>query len=330
MSRPLARRQFLLTLAAAAPAALVGCSALGGSTATPAPTEGNPGGVESPDLVVGVLPIVGAAPLTLGVNEGLFQGAGLTLTPQPVQSGALSLPALVAGDFDVLFSNYVSPIAASARGIDVVIIAEASRAQPDNFGVMAMPDSTINTPTDLIGRTIGVNALNNIGTLTMSSVLRVNGVAPDQVTFVEIPFPEMATAIETGRVDSGFLPEPFLTTAKRALGVKTIFDPCSGPTADLPIDGYVVTREFARNNPNTVRAFQTALAQAQARAADRAVLEPLLVASARVDPEVAALLSTSAYPTTTNPTSIQRVADLMTEFGALEAPVDVSQLVVAT
>lgn len=333
MQRPLDRRQFLAVLAAAAaPAALVGCSALGGSTATaPEPGGGGAEGtspIEQPDLVVGVLPIVGAAPLTLGVNEGLFQQAGLTLTPQPVQSGALSLPALVAGDFDILFSNYVSPIAASAQGIDVVIIAEASRARPDNIGVVAMPTSPINTPVDLVGRTIGVNALNNIGTLTMSSVLGVNGVTPEQVTFVEIPFPEMATAIEAGRVDAGLLPEPFLTTAKRALGVKTIFDPASGPTADLPLDGYVVTRQFAEDNPNTVRAFREALAQAQERASDRAVLEPLLVQAARVDPEVAALLSASSYPTSVNATSIQRVSDLMTQFGVLPTLVDVSQLIV--
>jgi NitT/TauT family transport system substrate-binding protein len=325
----------LLSVAALAPAALVGCSALGGSSGTsgtqptPEGAAGGTGAVETADLVVGVLPIVGAAPLTLGVSRGLFTEAGLTITPQPVQSGALSLPALVAGEFDVLFSNYVSPIAASAQGIDVVIIAEASRALPDNFGVVALPDSPVNTPTDLIGRTIGVNALNNIGTLTMSSVLGVNGVTPEQVTFVEVPFPEMATAIETGRVDAGFLPEPFLTTAKRALGVKTIFDPCSGPTADLPIDGYVMTREFADANPGTVRAFRTALVQAQEQASDRAVLEPLLVEAARVDPEVAALLSVSAYSTSTNATAIQRVADLMTQFGALDAPVDVAPLVQA-
>jgi NitT/TauT family transport system substrate-binding protein len=326
VQKPLNRRRFLAALATigVVPPVLAGCSALGGGSAAP-PAAGD--GPESAELKVGVLPIVGAAPLTLGVKEGLFGGAGLTVTPQRIQSGALSLPGLIAGDFQVLFTNYVSAIAAVAQNIDVVIIAEASRAQPDNFGVVVKADSALDQPAALVGKTIGVNALNNIATLTTSSVLGVNGVTPEQVTFVEIPFPEMATALDAGRVDAAFLPEPFLTSAKRSLGVKTVFDPTSGPTADLPIDGYVVTRQFADENANTVKAFREALVEAQRRCADRAVLEPVLVEATGIPPENAALISASAYPTTINATSIQRVADLMLQFGAIKAPVDVSKMV---
>ncbi len=330
MQKPMGRRRFLTGLAAvaAAPSALTACSALGGSSEPAAPEGAPTGDLEKPALNVGVLPIVGAAPVTLGVRDGLFQQAGLTITPQRIQSGALSMPALVAGDFDILFTNYVSAVAAKSQGIDVVIIAEASRALPANFSIVALPNSPLDGPAALVNQTIGVNAQNNIATLTTSSALGVNGITPEQVTFVEIPFPEMATALEAGRVQAAFLPEPFLTRAKRALGVKTLLDPTTGPTADLPIDGYVVTREFAEANPNTIKAFRTALLDAQARSADRAVLEPLLIEATGVEPEIAPLISASSYPTTTNPTSIQRVADLMLQFGAIQQPVDISQMVV--
>lgn len=320
---PLDRRRFLaaLTASALAPGVLAGCSSLDAS-------RGGAGGVEVGTLRVGVLPIVGAAPLTLGVDRGSFTRAGLTVQPQRIQSGALSLPALVAGDYDVLFSNHVSAIAAKAQRIDVAIVAEASRALPGNFGVVALPDSPLDRPAALVGKTIGVNALNNIATLTISSVLAVNGVRPDQVRFVEIPFPQMAPALSARRIDAAFLPEPFLTTAERSLGVRTLFDPTSGPTADLPIDGYVVTRQFAERNPGTVRAFRTALVEAQQQAVDRNVLNGLLVTSTGTDPAVAPLVSASSYPTTVNPISIQRVADLMLQFGTIPAPVDVNQMVI--
>src|SRR5689334_5646324 len=211
MHKPLGRRRFLtgLATAIAVPPVLTACSALGGSSEAAAPEGAPAGDVEKPALNVGVLPIVGAAPTTLGVRDGLFQQAGLTVTPQRIQSGALSMPALVNGEFDILFTNYVSAIAAKSQGIDVVIIAEASRALPDNFGIVAMPTSPLDGPAALVGQTIGVNALNNIATLTTSSVLGVNGVTPQQVNFVEVPFPEMATALEAGRVQAAFLPEPF-------------------------------------------------------------------------------------------------------------------------
>jgi NitT/TauT family transport system substrate-binding protein len=279
-------------------------------------------------LRVGVLPIVGAAPLTLAATQGLFSAGGLTVTSEPVQSGAVALPALVAGDLDVLFSNHVSTIAARSQNLDVRIIAEASRARPDNFAVVTLPDSPVQRPADLAGRTLGVNALNNIAHLTVSAVLGVEGITAGQLSFVEIPFPDMTNALANGRVDAAFLPEPFLSEARRTLAVRTILDPCSGPTAGLPIDGYVVTSAFAEQNPDTVRAFRDALVEAQRRCADRAVLEPLLVSSARIAPETATRISASTYPTTTEPAQIQRVADLMLQFGALTAPVDVDQLVV--
>lgn len=315
------RRQFLTALAALSSAPLLAACA-------PA-TEGD-GGRGATTLRVGVLPIVGAAPLTLAVEQGLFTAAGLTVTTEPVQSGAVALPALVAGDLDVLFSNHVSTIAARAQDLDVRIVAEASRARPDNFAVVTLPGSPVQRPADLVGRTLGVNALHNIADVTVSAVLDAGGVAREQVTFVEIPFPDMANALANGRVDTAFLPEPFLSEARRTLAVRTVLDPCSGPTADLPIDGYVVTGGFAEQNAGTVRAFRDSLVEAQRRCADRAVLEPLLVSSARIAPETAARISASAYPTTTDPAQIQRVADLMLRFGALTEPVDVHRLVVTT
>jgi NitT/TauT family transport system substrate-binding protein len=286
------------------------------------------GGAAGPiEVRVGVLPIVGAAPLTLAAQEGLFAAGGLAVRPERVQSGAVALPALVAGDLDVLFGNHVSTIAARSQNLDVVIIAEASRARPDNFSVVTLPGSAIQRPTDLAGRTIGINALNNIGGLTVSAVAGAEGIPPDQLTFVEIPFPDMANALANGRVEAAFLPEPFLSEARRTLAVRTVLDPCSGPTADLPIDGYVVTSRFAEENPDTVRAFRDALVEAQRRCADRTVLEPLLVSSAGISPETAARISASAYPTTTEAAQIQRVADLMLQFGALTRPMDVNELV---
>lgn len=282
------------------------------------------------EVRVGMLPIVGAAPLALAAEQGLFTAGGLAVSTERVQSGAVALPALIAGDLDVLFGNHVSTIAARSQNLDVVIIAEASRARPDNFSVVTLPDSAVQQPADMAGRTIGVNALNNIATLTVSAVVGAAGLPADRLTFVEIPFPDMANALANGRVDAAFLPEPFLSEARRTLSVRTVLDPCSGPTADLPIDGYVVTGRFAEENPDVVRAFRDALVEAQRRCADRTVLEPLLVSSAGIDPETAAQISASAYPTTTDAAQIQRVADLMLQFGALTAPMNVDDLVRAT
>src|SRR5690625_3006133 len=180
------RRQFLAACGlAVVPTALTGCGLLEGSEGD---SEGN-GQVETAKLQIGTMPIVGAAPLGLAQKRGLFKKNGLDVTPTKIQSGAMAIPNLAGGDMQITFSNYVSFIGAKAKGIDVRIIAEASRAAPENFAVVTRKDTQIHEPKDLRGKLIGVNAKQNIATVTTSSVLRSHGVEPHEVEYVEVVFP---------------------------------------------------------------------------------------------------------------------------------------------
>lgn len=306
------------------PTALTGCGLLEGSEGA---SEGN-GQVETAKLQVGTMPIVGAAPLGLAHKKGWFKENSLDVTTKLVKSGADALPTLVGGDLHVTFSNYVSFIKAKAEGIDVRIIAEGSRSAPENFAIVTRKDTDIHEPKDLRGKRIGVNALKNIATLTTSSVLRSHGVRSDEVEYIEFPFPDMAATLDRGDIDAAFLPEPFLTQAKIGSGVRTILDPCSGATENLPIDGYGVTGEFADKNPKTIQAFQKSLLKAQEACSDQAVLQPQLVETTKVDEKTAALVSRSVYPISLNEVGLQRVADLMLEFNAIGKKVDVAEMVV--
>ncbi len=74
------------------------------------------------------------------------------------------------------------------------IIAEGSLMQPGTQALYTLPGSSITNVTDLKGKRIGVNALNNIGTLLISSVLEGYGLSPREVHFVPVNFPQMGTA----------------------------------------------------------------------------------------------------------------------------------------
>src|SRR5690606_41642285 len=65
-------------------------------------------------------------------------------------------------------------------------------------------------PADLAGRTVAVNALNNIGGLLISGALRKLGVDTTAIKFMEIGFPDANAALESGRVDAAYQTEPFL------------------------------------------------------------------------------------------------------------------------
>jgi NitT/TauT family transport system substrate-binding protein len=101
-------------------------------------------------------------------------------------------------------------------------------------------------------------------------------------------------------------------------------DTAIGATSDFPQSGYACARSFASKNPNTVRAFQAALTEAQQRALDRASVENVLPEYISVSRNVAQLMSLGAFPSTTLAIRPQRVADLMLEQQFLKTRLDVT------
>lgn len=294
-------------------------------------SEGNPENeIEQPDLIIGALPIVGAAPLYLAAREGLFARAGLHVRLQKVTSGAFAVPELLAGRLDITFSNHPSLIEDFAANGPTRILAEGSRAAPDNFAVVAPRNSPLHSTRDLAGRRVAVNAFHNVATLTINVQLQSTGLGPDQVQYVQLDFAEMTDALMAGAVDAAFLPEPFLSSAEIEHGVKRILDPTSGAATEIPIDGYGALASLIEEKPNTIRAFRTALGEAQQRCRNPVTLTTVLERDLRIKQRIADVLSPSDYPISTDVTSLQRVATLMRVFGSLDREIDIGPMVVST
>ncbi|TMR96475.1 ABC transporter substrate-binding protein [Nonomuraea basaltis] len=289
-------------------------------------TSASAGGVEEPDLVVGMLPLPEVAPIQIGIDKGFFKAEGLNVKIEIIQGGAAALPDLVSGKLSVLHSNYVSAILANASGkATLKVVGDAYTAKPGNFMLMTKKGSPITKISDLKGKTIGVNTLQNVAELSVSALLKANGLAPTDVKFAERPFPEMAGALESGQIDVGFLPEPFHQVAAGANGAVKLTDMFTGPTADFPIAGYLTTGKFATDNPKTVAAFQRALRQATELAiSNSAEVNTALGKYTKIDKATADLMQLGGFSTSVTATRLQRVADLMLEFGYLKEKYDVN------
>jgi NitT/TauT family transport system substrate-binding protein len=200
--------------------------------------------------------------------------------------------------------------------------------------IMVPSGSPIRTIQDLKGKSIAINAPNNILQLLVSAALRDNGMSPKQVRFVPVPFPKMAAALQTHefngvRIDAASMPEPFVTGAEEAIGAQPLVDEDIGAAQSLPIAGYVVTKTWAQKYPHTAAAFLKALEQGQ-RIADtnpNAVEKGLVKYSLGVTSTAAAVMAVPSFPLNTDPVLIQRVADLMTQFSFLTATYDVKQMI---
>jgi NitT/TauT family transport system substrate-binding protein len=291
-------------------------------------SSANTGGLEKTQLNLGMLPLPEVAPIQIAIDKGYFKAEGLEVKYQLIQGGAAAGPDLISGKLDVLHSNYVSAISLVAKGLGKLkVVGEAYTAKPGNFAMMVKKGSPITKMPDVKGKKIGVNTLNGVVTLTVSSLLKTNGLTPEDVTFVEVPFPQMAGALEGGQVDVGFMPEPFYQASASQNGAVLLAEPFQGPTADFPIAGYLVTEEFAKANPKTVAAFQRALLKATELAvSNSAEVDTALTKYTKIDKATIDLMVLGGFSTTVNETRLQRVADLMLEFGYVPSKFDVKQM----
>lgn len=314
-------------------ATVASCGLLGGKEQAPEADANGNGQVEKAKISLGVLPILDVASVHVAIKKGYFKAEGLEVDLKIIQGGAQAIPGLIAKELDFTFGNWVSFFAAqskdAAKAVDgIKLIADGYQAKPDMFLILAAGDSAIKGPQDLAGKTIAINTFKNIAELTAKATLEAANVDVSSVKFKEMPFPDMQAAVQNKTVDAAFMVEPFITRAQRAAGQVKVLDAASGPTDNIPIAGYATSGEFAKNNPKTVAAFQRAIAKGQADAADRPTVEPLLVEYAKVDKETAGLVHFGAFPTTLDPTRLQRVVQLMQRYGMLDKELDVKPMLI--
>jgi NitT/TauT family transport system substrate-binding protein len=302
---------------AAALALAVGCSSGGDAV--------DASRLEKPVLNVAVDPGVDSAGFFIALDQGLFKAQGLTVNFTAPASSATAIAGQVAGTYDITGGNYVSYIQAQHQGTaDLDIFAEGSVMGPGTQGIFTLPGSPVTTLADLKGQTVEINAPDSISYSLVASVLTEHGVSPASLHFASIPFAEMPAELESGAVSAAVLPEPFASDEEETQGGVPLADLDQGATTSFPVEGYVVTKQWAAKYPHTLAAFYTALEEGQRIAdASRAAVESAMVdmpAPAGVSAETAAVMALDSYPVSNGPVGsvdkvrLQRVVDVMRQF----------------
>jgi NitT/TauT family transport system substrate-binding protein len=310
-------KKFTALLAAGALLLVAGCATAAGQTSSAA-------GVEKTNLTVAVVPAVDSAGFFIALYQGLFKAQGLNVTFQPAVSSETVIADQVKGTVDISGGNYVSYMQAQeGHAADLEIFAEGSVMLPGTQALYTMPGSKILDLKGLVGKTVGINAPNNILYLLVASVLADHGIPVSQVHFkANIPLPQMAAALKAGKIDAAVLPEPFASQAEQAYGVATLADLNQGATADFPIQGYAVTRQWAAQYPRTLSAFNRALQQGQQIAdTNRHAVElamealPMKPVPLGLTKDTAAIMAVDNYPVgQVDLVRVQRVANVMAQF----------------
>jgi NitT/TauT family transport system substrate-binding protein len=289
-----------------------GCTAPTGSRLT------DPG---ETDITVAAIPANDLAGLYIAQDDGLFAAQGLHVTIEPIASSAAVIADQLAGRVDISAGAYVAYIAAEAAGARFRILAEASTLKPNTRVLVVTAASHITSVAGLVGRKIGVNGTNSIGTLLISALLEENGISPHKVDFVTDTkgFPAMPGQLQKGSWGAAFLAEPYVTIAEQDFGDQELADLDQGTTENFPIDGYVATQAWTEAHPRAAAAFTRAIEEGQ----EIADTQPLTVQAAMaksddLPAQVTAVMALPEFPIgPVDAGRIQQVANVMLEFGLL-------------
>jgi NitT/TauT family transport system substrate-binding protein len=256
MSRTRNRRARARLLAVAA-AALVASLTLFGGLASSAQSRA------LATINVDTLPIANALPMDLGIKKGFFSDQGIEISKKTLQSGNDIVLALANNNGDIGYLGWVPMMIASTQGIQLSAVAASEvegTSVADNWqNILVQGDSSIQTPADLAGKTIAVNALKGVGEVMIKAALKKRGVNPSSVHLLAMPFPTMRTALRNGQVDAIWVPEPFVSQALNLDNDRIVMAP--GPVLGKfwPIGGYAALTSWIKRNPGMFRKFRTAI-----------------------------------------------------------------------
>lgn len=293
---------------------------------------GSAGGeAELTRVKVGVLPISNVAPLYLGMEQGFFEDEGLEVEPAPAQSGNEIVTAMVSGDLQFAFLGYVPAMSGRSSDLPIKLVANADNgaetAEEEWTVIVVAEDSPIRDVSDLAGKTIAVNALKGVGEVVIKAALDKRGVDPDSIELLEVPFPEMPAALDGGRVDAIWAPEPFLTSVLSE-GGREIEAPLTTLGSLFPNGTYATTEQYIASNEDVVERFTRAIN----KSSDYATQNPdearaTIPTFTQIPEEVAAEIRLPKWPSEIDREQLADLAELAVRYGVIEQAPPLDELI---
>jgi NitT/TauT family transport system substrate-binding protein len=329
-------RSYSLTLLLASALVMTGISACSSNSSS---TQDSPSqGPELSSITIDTQDSPDSAALWIAEKDGYFKQQGLTVHLNYIQGTAAALPDLLAHTTDFVMASYPTAFGEQAKdpALGYRFVVDDEQGAPDTNVFMVAKNSKIKSVTQLEGKPVGFPSLGlDFGALALCVELReagLTGKCDPKKTWIDtaVGFTDMNSELASGQIDAAFEIQPFITIGETATGARPLVDVMSGAMANFPVTGWGTTEWFVQHYPKTVAAFQRAVEKGQQVAAtDPALVRQLVLANVpHMSASLADVMPLQTYNTAISATRLQRVADVLEEFGALPANFNVASLIV--
>ncbi|SIQ43244.1 NitT/TauT family transport system substrate-binding protein [Rhizobium sp. RU35A] len=216
-------------------------------------------------IAVGTPPIAEVEAAFIAKDEGLFARNGLAVEFLPTGSNQTLVAALVAGSHQIVSVSPTVLLQAVDSGIDLVVIANCGVTAPrtaKNAGLAVRSGVELAAPEDLKGKKIGTPSIGGTLDILFRQWLKQKNVSEKAMTFIEVPIPNTADVLKGGTIDAIIAGEPSLGRAVSQSNGKVAFNFMADLPENLPYTTFVATRDWAKANPEAVKAFRASMADA--------------------------------------------------------------------
>jgi ABC-type nitrate/sulfonate/bicarbonate transport system substrate-binding protein len=269
---------------------------------------------------IATIPVDAGSEVFYAADQGFFKNAGLEASIDLIPNGGAIIAAVTSRAVDIGYSNVFSLAQAIARGAPIRLIAGAGLASEDAPTAQMVVDksSPLTSAKDLNGKIIAVDGLRTISEFTPRAWMDKNGGDSSTVKFIEVPFPEIAAALATHRVDAALLPEPFLTRAKATVTI--IGDPYQSIAKQFLIGAYFTSTAWAQAHPDLVKRFQEAIHETAIWAnKNHPQTAAILAKYSKIDPATLTSMGRVKYAETITPAMLQPAIDVSYKYHAVDS-----------
>ncbi|WP_235347458.1 ABC transporter substrate-binding protein [Arthrobacter sp. SPG23] len=264
-SRNPQRKRAVEVLVALGLVLLIAAGAVVASTLSRNPSAEAAAPTPAAELKLGYFGNVTHAPALVGVKEGFIARSlgGTKLSTQVFNAGPAAIEALNAGAID---ATYIGPNPAinsfvKSQGESVSIIAGAAAG-----GAQLVVKPEIGSAADLKGKTLSTPQLGGTQDVALRAWLAGQGykTGTDGSGDVAINPTENAQTLklfQDGKLDGAWLPEPWASRLVLQAGAKVLVDEkdlwdgsLTGKPGEFPTTILIVSKKFAADHPDTVKA----------------------------------------------------------------------------
>jgi NitT/TauT family transport system substrate-binding protein len=324
------RKTVISVIALASAGLLAACGGGGGG-------GGSGGASGTQSLTVGIPPVVEIGDLYTADSMGFFAKQGLTIRIDDLNGGAALVPALEAGSVQIGQSNIVSVLQAEQENVDMKCFAAGYRspsaASGDELSLVVSPKDagSAGSPASLAGKTIAVNTLDNSNQLVAEAYLAGRGVSPSSLHFIALAYPDMPSALSSGRVAAAITDEPF-TTIVKTQGAKVLAAQPDAVIAANPVYAcWVASSGWLSAHRPVAAKFVTALQEADSyMAAHPGFLVSILPKYTTVTASLARQVTLPDFTTSITAADVEPWAEAAAKYGITRSVVSPSSAITSS